>query len=76
MPGTRVADAVVGKVLAVALGDGELELGSLPAEDLLQVPMVAVVTNIDADHMATYGGDFNKLKKTFVEFLHNLPFYT
>ena len=31
-------------------------------------PMVAVVTNIDADHMATYGGDFNKLKKTFVEF--------
>ena len=38
-------------------------------------PMVAVVTNIDADHMATYEGDFNKLKKTFVEFLHNLPFY-
>jgi len=38
-------------------------------------PMVAVVTNIDADHMDTYGGDFNTLKKTFVEFLHNLPFY-
>ncbi|MFT5083029.1 MAG: UDP-N-acetylmuramate--alanine ligase [Lentisphaeria bacterium] len=38
-------------------------------------PMVAVVTNIDADHMDTYGGDFNILKKTFVEFLHNLPFY-
>lgn len=38
-------------------------------------PMVAVVTNIDADHMDTYGGDFNKLKKTFVEFIHNLPFY-
>ena len=37
--------------------------------------MVAVVTNIDADHMSTYGGDFGKLKKTFVEFLHNLPFY-
>ena len=37
--------------------------------------MVSVVTNIDADHMATYGGDFNKLKKTFVDFLHNLPFY-
>ena len=37
--------------------------------------MVSVVTNIDADHMSTYGGDFNKLKKTFVEFLHNLPFY-
>ncbi|SDU22188.1 UDP-N-acetylmuramate--L-alanine ligase [Halopseudomonas salegens] len=38
-------------------------------------PMVAIVTNIDADHMSTYGGDFNKLKRTFIEFLHNLPFY-
>ncbi|WP_178090677.1 UDP-N-acetylmuramate--L-alanine ligase [Pseudomonas sp. SJZ079] len=38
-------------------------------------PMVAVVTNIDMDHMSTYEGDFNRLKKTFVEFLHNLPFY-
>ncbi|PVZ72590.1 UDP-N-acetylmuramate--L-alanine ligase [Pelagibaculum spongiae] len=38
-------------------------------------PMVAVVTNIDEDHMATYGGDFEKLKDTFVEFLHHLPFY-
>ncbi len=38
-------------------------------------PMVAVVTNIDEDHMSTYGGDVEKLKTTFVEFLHNLPFY-
>ncbi len=38
-------------------------------------PMVAIVTNIDADHMETYGGDFSQLKKAFVEFLHNLPFY-
>ncbi|WP_415895024.1 UDP-N-acetylmuramate--L-alanine ligase [Neptuniibacter sp. PT34_22] len=38
-------------------------------------PMVAIVTNIDADHMETYENDFSKLKKTFVEFLHNLPFY-
>ena len=38
-------------------------------------PMVAVVTNIEADHMATYGGDFENLKKYFVDFLHNLPFY-
>jgi UDP-N-acetylmuramate--alanine ligase len=38
-------------------------------------PMVAIVTNIDADHMETYGGDFSKLKKTFIDFLHNLPFY-
>ena len=38
-------------------------------------PMVAVVTNIEADHMATYDFDFSKLKQTFIEFLHNLPFY-
>ena len=38
-------------------------------------PMVAVVTNIDADHMMTYGGDFSCLKRAFVDFLHNLPFY-
>lgn len=38
-------------------------------------PMTAVVTNIDADHMDTYGGDFSRLQATFVEFLHNLPFY-
>jgi len=38
-------------------------------------PMVTVVTNIEADHMETYGGDFAVLRRTFVEFLHNLPFY-
>ncbi len=38
-------------------------------------PMVAVVTNIDKDHMETYQGDFEKLKDTYIEFLHNLPFY-
>ena len=38
-------------------------------------PMVAVVTNIDEDHMETYQGDFEKLKDTYLEFLHNLPFY-
>lgn len=38
-------------------------------------PVVSVVTNIDADHLHTYGGDFEKLKHTFIEFLHNLPFY-
>lgn len=38
-------------------------------------PMIAVVTNIDEDHMETYGGDFGKLKATFIEFLHHLPFY-
>ncbi|MDW6001737.1 UDP-N-acetylmuramate--L-alanine ligase [Vibrio mangrovi] len=38
-------------------------------------PMVSIVTNIEADHMDTYQGDFETLKRTFVEFLHNLPFY-
>lgn len=38
-------------------------------------PMMAVVTNIDADHMSTYGGDFSRLQSTFIEFLHHLPFY-
>ena len=38
-------------------------------------PMVAVITNIDEDHMDTYEGDFEKLKDTYIEFLHNLPFY-
>jgi len=38
-------------------------------------PFIAVVTNIDADHMATYEGDFGRLKQAFVEFLHHIPFY-
>lgn len=38
-------------------------------------PMVSVITNIEEDHMSTYDGDFNKLKHTFIEFVHNLPFY-
>ena len=38
-------------------------------------PLIAVVTNIDNDHLATHGGDFERLKQSFVEFLHNLPFY-
>ncbi|WP_444933957.1 UDP-N-acetylmuramate--L-alanine ligase [Microbulbifer sp. JTAC008] len=38
-------------------------------------PMVTVITNIDADHMETYGGDFEKVKQIFIDFVHNLPFY-
>ncbi|MEG9487088.1 UDP-N-acetylmuramate--L-alanine ligase [Mannheimia indoligenes] len=38
-------------------------------------PMVSVVTNIEPDHMDTYGGDFEKMKDTYVRFLRNLPFY-
>ena len=37
--------------------------------------MLAVVTNIDADHMATYHGDFAELRQAFIDFLHHLPFY-
>ena len=39
------------------------------------VPMISVVTNIDADHMDTYGHDMARLKHAFIEFLHHLPFY-
>ena len=38
-------------------------------------PLIAVVTNIDNDHLVTHGGDFERLKQSFVDFLHNLPFY-
>lgn len=38
-------------------------------------PLIAALTNIDADHLETYGGDFSRLRATFVEFLHRLPFY-
>ncbi|VAW84228.1 UDP-N-acetylmuramate--L-alanine ligase [hydrothermal vent metagenome] len=38
-------------------------------------PMTAIVTNIEADHLATYGGDFDTLRQAFLEFLHHLPFY-
>ncbi len=39
------------------------------------LPMIAVVTNIDADHLSTYDGDIDRLRQTFLEFLRNLPFY-
>lgn len=45
------------------------------ASFLFLKPMVAVVTNIDADHMSTYNNNFDQLRSTFVEFLHHLPFY-
>ena len=38
-------------------------------------PSMAIVTNIDADHLQTYGGDFDRLRQIFIEFLHHLPFY-
>ncbi len=45
------------------------------ASFLLLNPMIAVITNIDADHMETYGGDFNRVKAAFAEFIHHLPFH-
>jgi len=71
-----------GKLISSArnskLGEGEYLVAEADESDasfLHLQPMLAVVTNIDADHLSTYDGDFNKLKATFVEFLHNLPFY-
>lgn len=60
------------------LGSGEYLVAEADESDasfLLLKPMISIVTNIDADHLSTYGGDFEKLKSTFVEFLHHLPFY-
>jgi UDP-N-acetylmuramate--alanine ligase len=60
------------------LGSGEyivVEADESDASFLNLLPMVAVVTNIDADHMDTYGHDFGRLKAAFVEFLHRMPFY-
>jgi len=60
------------------LGEGEYLVAEADESDasfLYLQPMLAVVTNIDADHMSTYGGDFNRLRSTFLEFLHHLPFY-
>lgn len=60
------------------LGRGEYLVAEADESDasfLYLQPMLAVVTNVDADHMTTYEGDFNRLRQTFVEFLHHLPFY-
>ena len=60
------------------LGSGRYLVAEADESDasfLYLQPMIAVVTNIDADHLPTYDGDFAKLKQAFVEFLHHLPFY-
>ena len=60
------------------LGKGEYLVAEADESDasfLHLQPIIAVVTNIDADHMETYGGDFERLKQAFIDFLHNLPFY-
>ncbi|WP_295532220.1 UDP-N-acetylmuramate--L-alanine ligase [uncultured Pseudacidovorax sp.] len=60
------------------LGQGEyivVEADESDASFLNLLPVMAVVTNIDADHMDTYGHDFGRLQKAFVDFLHRMPFY-
>ncbi|MCX7252466.1 MAG: UDP-N-acetylmuramate--L-alanine ligase [Burkholderiales bacterium] len=60
------------------LGSGDyivVEADESDASFLKLLPVLAVVTNIDADHMETYGHDFGRLKDAFVEFLHHMPFY-
>jgi UDP-N-acetylmuramate--alanine ligase len=60
------------------LGTGEfivVEADESDASFLHLQPVIAVVTNIDADHMETYGHDFARLKQAFIEFVRNLPFY-
>ncbi|MBT9474284.1 UDP-N-acetylmuramate--L-alanine ligase [Polaromonas sp.] len=52
-----------------------VEADESDASFLNLLPVMAVVTNIDADHMETYGHDFGNLKKAFVDFLHRMPFY-
>jgi UDP-N-acetylmuramate--alanine ligase len=60
------------------LGSGDyivVEADESDASFLNLLPILSVVTNIDADHMETYGHDFGNLKKAFIEFLHRMPFY-
>jgi UDP-N-acetylmuramate--alanine ligase len=60
------------------LGSGDyivVEADESDASFLHLLPVMAVVTNIDADHMETYGHDFERLKSAFVDFLHRMPFY-
>jgi UDP-N-acetylmuramate--alanine ligase len=60
------------------LGSGQYLVAEADESDgsfLLLNPVIAVVTNIDADHLENYGGDFERVKKAFADFLHRLPFY-
>jgi UDP-N-acetylmuramate--alanine ligase len=74
---------VIGGRLASANANARLGLGKYlvaeadesDASFLHLQPMIAVVTNIDADHLGTYGNDLGRLKQGFLDFLHNLPFY-
>jgi len=61
-----------------SLGSGEYLVAEADESDasfLYLKPVMAVVTNIDADHIRTYNNDFNQLRQTFIDFLQQLPFY-
>ncbi len=74
---------VIGGILNSAgtnarLGAGEFLVAEADESDasfLYLNAMISIVTNIDADHLSTYEGEFERLKETFIEFLHHLPFY-
>ncbi len=76
---TFIVGGVVNSVNSNArLGQGEYLVAEADESDasfLHLQPQIAVVTNIDRDHMQTYGGNFNRLKQAYLDFLHNLPFY-
>ncbi len=74
---------VIGGIVAseasnARLGSGEILVAEADESDasfLQLTPMISVITNIDMDHMETYGNNFEQLKQTFVQFIHKLPFY-
>lgn len=73
-----VGGKVLGANTNARLGEGPYLVAEADESDasfMFLTPMLAVVTNIDADHLETYGGDFARLRNTFVEFIHHLPFY-
>jgi UDP-N-acetylmuramate--alanine ligase len=74
---------VIGGIVAseasnARLGSGEILVAEADESDasfLQLTPTIAAITNIDADHMETYGNSFEQLKQTFIQFIHKLPFY-
>jgi len=73
-----VGGKVKGAGTHARLGTGHYLVAEADESDasfLHLTPMMAVVTNVDADHLETYGGDFGRLRATFLEFLQRLPFY-
>ena len=73
-----IGGRLLGSGTNARLGAGEYLVAEADESDasfLLLHPIMAVVTNIDADHMSTYEGDFERLRGAYLEFLHRLPFY-